>query len=73
MKKKRRKKRGSLLLPIHMPWQKGEASKRSDTQRTRVLKLTSRVPRPRCTKYTKTSPGFDAVWLSPRGVGFTFL
>jgi hypothetical protein len=66
MKEKRRKKIGSLLLPIHTPWQKGEASERSNTQRTRVLKLTSRVPRPRCTKCTKTSPRFDVVWLSPR-------
>jgi hypothetical protein len=45
---------------------KDEASERSDTQKNMSAQTTCRVPRPRCTKCTKTSLKFSAMRLSPQ-------
>jgi hypothetical protein len=39
---------------------------RRDTQKNTSAQTTCRVPRPRCTKCTKTSLGSLVVWLSPQ-------
>jgi hypothetical protein len=38
-KKKKREKRGGLLLPTHTPWQKARHQRGATCKRTRVLKL----------------------------------
>jgi hypothetical protein len=43
---------------------KDEALERSDTQKNTSAQTTCRVPRPRCTKCTKTSLKFSAMQLS---------
>jgi hypothetical protein len=45
---------------------KDEAMERSDTQKNTSTQTTCRVPRPRCTKCTKTSQKFSAMQLSPQ-------
>jgi hypothetical protein len=63
---KRKERREAVYFFNTHAMVKGEALERSDTPRNMSARATRRVPRPRCTKCTKSFLGFKAVRLSPR-------